>query len=79
MKTPRNLDGVDFVAALVRHWDYRFVHQVGSHMIVETQTPFPHRLSVPAHTPVRVGTLNGMIRDVSEHKRVSKEDILKSL
>jgi hypothetical protein len=27
MKTPRNLNGADLAAALIRHWDYVHVHQ----------------------------------------------------
>jgi len=34
MKTPQNLNGNEFAAALIRNWDYSLVHQTGSHIIV---------------------------------------------
>lgn len=78
MKTPRNLSGVDFSAALILHWDYSHVHQTGSHIIIETETPFHQRLSIPNHKPLKAGTLTTLLRLASVHKRVSKEDILKT-
>ncbi len=79
MKIPRDLQGRDLAAALCRRWGYRKVHQVGSHIILQTDEPGHHRLSVPDHKPLRVGTLNGILRDVAAAKRVSREDILGSL
>jgi hypothetical protein len=38
----------------------RKVHQVGSHVIIETDTPQHQRLSVPDHHPLRTGTLNAI-------------------
>jgi predicted RNA binding protein YcfA (HicA-like mRNA interferase family) len=79
LKIPRDLQGRDLAGALCRHWGYRKVHQVGSHIILQTDEPGHHRLSVPDHKPLRVGTLNGILRDVAAAKRVSREDILASL
>lgn len=47
MKLPRDLAGRQVVQALCRDWDYRIVHQQGSHIILETQEPGHHRLAVP--------------------------------
>ena len=79
MKIPRDLGGGDLIKALCRSWGYKQVHQVGSHVILETEDPFHHRLAVPDHRVLRIGTLNGILRAVAEHKRVIREDILKTL
>ena len=79
MKIPRDLSGCDLIKALSRSWGYKQVHQVGSHVILETEEPSHHRLAVPDHRTLRVGTLNGILRAVAEHKRVIREDILKTL
>jgi predicted RNA binding protein YcfA (HicA-like mRNA interferase family) len=55
------------------------VNQVGSHIILQTQEPLPHRLAIPAHKALRVGTLNGILRDVALHKRVDRSMILDAL
>jgi predicted RNA binding protein YcfA (HicA-like mRNA interferase family) len=79
MKIPRNLKGSDLVKTLCRFWDYQIVHQQGSHIILETETPHHHRISIPNHNPLRVGTLNGILRAVARHKEVTKQDILNTL
>ena len=55
------------------------VHQEGSHIILQTDTPTPQRLSVPSHNPLRVGTLNAIARAVSAHKGVERQRLLESL
>ena len=79
MRLPRDLTGREFVSALCRDWGYRKIHQVGSHIIIETDSPRAHRLSVPDHSPLRLGTLNALLRAVSAHKGVSRDEILATL
>jgi predicted RNA binding protein YcfA (HicA-like mRNA interferase family) len=76
MKIPRDLSGQDLIKLLVRHWGYR---QVGSHIILETDTPTHQRLAVPNHKTLRIGTLNGILRAVAQHKRTTREDMLRPL
>jgi predicted RNA binding protein YcfA (HicA-like mRNA interferase family) len=79
MKLPRDLSGDDLVRHLCKLWGYLRIHQVGSHVILQTQHPTPHRIAVPAHTALRVGTLNAILSDIAAHKQVAKEDILKDI
>ena len=79
MKIPRDLYGRELAAALCRDWDYARVNQVGSHIILQTETPGHHRLSIPDHKPLRLGTLNAILRDVAAAKRTTREAILGSL
>jgi predicted RNA binding protein YcfA (HicA-like mRNA interferase family) len=79
VKIPRDLDGCDLVAALCRRWGYQKVNQVGSHVILQTESPRHHRLAVPDHKPLRLGTLNAILRQVAAVKGVTREDILGSL
>jgi len=76
MKLPRDLSGAELVKHLCRRWQSRRVHQVGSHVILETSQPSPHRIAVPEHYPLRVGTLNAILSAVAGHKGVTKEDVL---
>lgn len=79
MKLPRDLSGEELVKHLCKFWGYQRIHQVGSHVILQTQQPTPHRVAVPAHTPLRIGILNGILSSIAMHKNVSKEAILKDL
>jgi predicted RNA binding protein YcfA (HicA-like mRNA interferase family) len=76
MKIPRDLSGQELVAALCRHWGYTNVSQVGSHIVLETQKPTPHRVAIPNHKALRIGTLNGILRAVAKHKGVDRQAIL---
>jgi len=76
MRIPRDLSGRDLIRLLCKDWGYRAIHQVGSHVILETDEPSHHRLAVPDHRVLRIGTLNGILRVVAAHKGVSREDIL---
>ena len=79
MKIPRDVSGHDLVAALCRRWGYVKINQVGSHIVLQTQEPTPHRVAVPAHKAIRIGTLNGILRAVANHKGVDRQAILDSL
>jgi predicted RNA binding protein YcfA (HicA-like mRNA interferase family) len=79
LKLPRDLSGRQLVAALIRYWDYRQVNQVGSHIVLQTEKPFSHRISVPDHDELRVGTLNAILRSVANAKGISREDIIAKL
>jgi predicted RNA binding protein YcfA (HicA-like mRNA interferase family) len=79
MKLPRDLSGRDLISALCRRWGYVEVNQVGSHVILQAAEPSPHRIAVPAHKAVRIGTLNGILKDVANHKGVDRQAILDSL
>jgi len=76
MKLPRNLSGTQLAKSLCKHWDYVLVHQTGSHMILDTAVPHPQRIAIPAHHVLKPGTLNAILRAVSAHKSVSRENIL---
>jgi predicted RNA binding protein YcfA (HicA-like mRNA interferase family) len=72
VKIPRDLSGSELVKMLSKNWGCVKVNQEGSHIILQTETPSRQRISVPDHNPVRVGTLNSILRMVSRHKNVDK-------
>ena len=79
MKIPRDLYGRELAAALCRDWGYAKVNQVGSHIILQTETPGHHRVSIPDHKPLRLGTLNAILREVAAAKKTTREALLGSL
>ena len=56
MRLPRDLYGRDVAQALCSRWGYVKVNQVGSHIILQTEVPKHHRISIPDHKPLRAGT-----------------------
>jgi predicted RNA binding protein YcfA (HicA-like mRNA interferase family) len=79
VKTPRNINGAALADHLVRNWGYRKVHQTGSHIHLRTDQPSGQTTIVPAHRPVKPGTLNGILKHVARHKRVAIDELLRGL
>jgi hypothetical protein len=55
------------------------VHQVGSHIVLETSEPVHQRIAAPDHHPMRLGTLISILRAVAQHKGVTRDAIIASL
>jgi predicted RNA binding protein YcfA (HicA-like mRNA interferase family) len=79
MKTPRDVSGAHLADVLCRRWQYTRVHQVGSHIILETSEPAHHRIGIPDHHPLRLGTFSSILRDVAAHKGVGRGAIIAEL
>lgn len=78
MKLPRDLSGYDLVKAL-KKLDYEVSHQTGSHIRLTTQENGEHHVTIPAHKPLKIGTLNAILRDVANHFNLTKDDLLMRL
>ncbi len=78
MRLPRDLGGEE-LARLLRKYDYEVTRQVGSHMRLTTLRDGEHHVTIPRHTPLRVGTLNEILREVAAHLDMERDDLLKSL
>ena len=79
MKIPRDLSGRRLATGLCQRWDYRQTNQVGSHIVLETESPTHQRISIPEHKSVKIGTLTSILRAVAAHKGVTREEILESV
>lgn len=79
MKLPRDLSGRELATRLYRAFGYRQLHQEGSHIVLETDSPRRHRIAVPDHDFVRIGTLSGILRAVAHVQGLSKEETLHQL
>lgn len=79
MKLPRDVSGTDLIRVLCRDFEYVRLGQVGGHVILHTENPRSHRLSVPDHKVLRPGTLHGIAKAVAEVKGVVAEDIISKL
>lgn len=79
MRIPRDVSGARLVDVLCRKWAYKRVHQVGSHIILETDQPTRHRIAIPDHHPLRLGTFSSILRTVAQHKSVQRDAIIADL
>jgi predicted RNA binding protein YcfA (HicA-like mRNA interferase family) len=75
LKLPRDLAGTELVKALDR-LEYKVSHQTGSHIRLTTQLNGEHHVTVPAHDPIKIGTLNAIIRDIASHHNFEKNELI---
>jgi predicted RNA binding protein YcfA (HicA-like mRNA interferase family) len=75
MKIPRDLSGKELVKKL-RKLGYQPTRQVGSHIRLTTKKMGTHHITIPAHNPIKIGTLSNILKDIAQHFQTTKEDIL---
>jgi predicted RNA binding protein YcfA (HicA-like mRNA interferase family) len=79
VRIPRDIDGVKLVKAL-RVLGYERVRQDGSHIRLTTTINGTHHVTVPAHKPLKTGTLlGGVLKPVAAHHRLTVEELLLQL
>jgi len=74
MKLPRNLNGVDFVKKIEK-LEFEQVRQSGSHVMMR-HLPSGAVISVPAHRPIKPGTLNQLLRLISRITDTPKDELI---
>jgi len=78
MRLPRDLSGSDLAHSL-RKLGYSVTRQTGSHLRLTTYEHGEHHLTIPLHSPLRIGTLSAILYDVSTHFKLSREQLLEIL
>lgn len=76
MKVPRNLYGSELAKLLNWKFGYDITRQKGSHIRMTTLEPFEHHITIPNHTPLKVGTLTAILNDVAEHLGLEKDELM---
>jgi predicted RNA binding protein YcfA (HicA-like mRNA interferase family) len=78
MKLPRDLSGPE-LAKQLGAVGYEITRQTGSHLRLTTRERGEHHVTVPNHSPLKVGTLTGVLKDVSQHLGIPKNELLERL
>lgn len=78
MRLPRDLSGAELVRRLER-LGYAPSRQTGSHIRLTTQVRGEHHITVPAHDPLRVGTLAAVLSAAAAHHGMSREELIERL
>jgi predicted RNA binding protein YcfA (HicA-like mRNA interferase family) len=78
MKLPRDLAGKDLAKAL-RKVGYEVTRQSGSHLRLTREAPEQHHVTIPAHDPLKLGTLAAILSDVAQNLGVDRDDLVRRL
>lgn len=78
MKFPRDLDGTKLVKSLNK-LGYNISRQTGSHIRITTHIKGEHHITIPNHSPLKVGTLNNIMKEIAGHLEISKEELIEKI
>ena len=78
MRLPRDMDAATLVKALMRI-GYVTTRQTGSHIRLTANEPQQHHVTVPNHSPIKIGTLNSILNEIANHRRMTRDELLQRL
>jgi len=78
LKLPRDIDYQTLIKSLSLI-GYTVTRQSGSHIRLTTEKNGQHHITIPAHRPLKIGTLNAIIINVAEHFGITKDALIKKL
>jgi predicted RNA binding protein YcfA (HicA-like mRNA interferase family) len=78
VRLPRDVGGRELARSLEK-LGYHVTRQTGSHIRLTTDRNGEHHVTIPAHSPLRVGTLAAILAAVGEHFGMDREELLKEL
>ena len=79
MKIPRDISGKVIIKKL-KKLGYEQTRQSGSHIRLTVNIKGEeHHITIPNHNPIKIGTLNNILKDIALHHNKSKDEIIKTL
>ncbi|MCK9424956.1 MAG: type II toxin-antitoxin system HicA family toxin [Ignavibacteriaceae bacterium] len=78
MKLPRDFNATQLIKLLSKT-GYEISRQSGSHIRLTTSMNGEHHITIPNHNPIKIGTLNSILKDIADHFQITKEELLKRL
>jgi predicted RNA binding protein YcfA (HicA-like mRNA interferase family) len=76
MKIPRDLTGEKLAKILSRKLNYNITRQKGSHIRLTTIIPHEFHITVPNHSPLKIGTLSSILSDIALNHDMSKDALI---
>ena len=64
----------------LKTYNYEVARQTGSHIrLVSDYMGYEHKITIPNHKPLKIGTLNNIINDIAKYLKKDKSKIIKEL
>ncbi len=78
-KLPRDISGKE-LAKLLGKYRYTIIKQTGSHIrLVSTFKNKEHKITIPDHSPIKIGTLNNILNDLADYLKIDKKVLIYEL
>lgn len=79
MKLPRDLSADNLIKKL-NALGYQKTRQVGSHIRLTLHSKGKDlHITIPNHNPIKIGTLNSILKEISNQLGITKEDLLNKI
>ncbi len=78
MRLPRDVSSVDLTKAL-RILGYETTRQPGSQVRLTTSENGTHHVTIPNHSPIRIGTLAAILDDIANHFGINRQKLLSKI
>lgn len=78
MRLPRDVSASQLVKALGK-LGYQTTRQTGSHIRLTTDENGQHHVTIPNHSPLRIGTLSAIVGEVASHFGVTRDQMVEWL
>ncbi|OGF68231.1 MAG: hypothetical protein A2Y62_16010 [Candidatus Fischerbacteria bacterium RBG_13_37_8] len=78
-KIPRNISGKE-LAKLLGKFGYEVKREKGSHIrLVSNLKGYEHKITLPDHDPIKIGTLSNILNDIALYLKMTKEKLIEEL
>ena len=78
-KIPRDISGRK-LAKLLEKYGYKIIRESASHMrLIAKYKDKEHKITIPDHNPIKIGTLNNILNDIANYLKVDKKKIIEEL
>ena len=74
-KLPRDINGFELSKKL-KILGYKITRQNGSHIRLSTAVNGEHHITIPRHDPLKIGTLAGILQDLSLHHKMERNELI---
>lgn len=78
MRIPRDIHATQLVTALFK-LGYQVTRQKGSHIRLTTYQDGEHHETIPAHNPIKLKTLNSILKSIAQHHNLTVDELLQKL
>jgi predicted RNA binding protein YcfA (HicA-like mRNA interferase family) len=78
-RMPRDVSHNNLCTVLSKY-GYTISRQTGSHIRLKSNfMGHEHSITIPAHSPIKVGTLSNILKNIAIYLKITKDDLIESL
>lgn len=75
MRLSRDVSGAELAKAL-KILGYQITRQTGGHLRLTTSEKGVHHVTIPNHSPLRIGTFAAILDDIADHFAIGRQELL---